>query len=55
MSENKQTKKKKYYERLYKINVLPSGNSNSISTMDVVNAKLENPPLVDDEMGKGTL
>lgn len=55
MAERERNKKRKYYERLYKINVLPNGNLNSINTMDVVNMKLENPPLDDDETDKGTV
>ena len=44
-------RKEKFYERLYKLNVLPDGNMNSINTIDVVNMKLENPPVEEKEEG----
>ncbi len=48
-------RKKNFYERLYKINVLPDGNLNSINTIDVVKHKLEDPPFEDEEKEKGSI
>lgn len=48
------TKKKSLIEKLYRSNVLPDGNLNTVNPIDVVKMKLEDPPF-DDKEEKGSV
>jgi len=50
-----QKRKRRLHELLHRANVLPDGNLDSISTIDVVKLRLENPQEEDSENKESSL